>query len=319
MSEAELEVLEMVVIEPSTVLAAYTNGEGLDDAIDQVRVVVECFEHNMSNKAGRAKTASLAHKVAKVKTKLDSMGKDLVTGWKEQSRKVDSSRKSMREALDDLKIEARRPLTEWEAEQAEIEAERVAVEEAEKLANQIESDHEVAILMNDKINRDESEAKAEEERQAKAEAEQVERDRKARESRIATEAAERATREANELAARKEAEAEAAVKAAQEAEQRAKWEHENSLKLAEQQRIKAVKDAELLAEAAAAAERLKQQQEREQAEKEQAAKAKNRKIQASVHNSMLKAFVSGGLSEDAAKLAVKLLAKNLIPNTKITY
>ena len=44
-------------------------------------------------------------KVAKVKTGLDAMGKDLTTKWKDQAKKVDGSRKSMREALDSLKVE----------------------------------------------------------------------------------------------------------------------------------------------------------------------------------------------------------------------
>jgi len=319
MSESELEVLEMVVIEPSTVLAAYTNGEGLDDAIDQVKTVVQCFEHDLSTKTGRAKTASLAHKVAKVKTKLDSMGKELVAGWKDQARKVDSSRKSMREALDELKIEARKPLTEWEMEQAEIEAERLARAEAEALANQIESDHEIAILMNDKIERDAADARAEEERQAKAAAEQAERDRKIREARIATEAAERATRKANEQAAQKEAEAAQAIKEAQEAGQRARWEHEESLKQAEAQKIQAVKDAEAKAEREAQAKEEDRLDEEARIAEEQAKREANKNHRRKINNAVLTDLVKAGLDETTGKHLIRMIIAGQIAHTSISY
>lgn len=192
---SEIQTLEMVVIEPATVLAAYTEGRDLDDAIQQVRDVVEGFEHDMTTITSRKRTASLAMKVAKVKTGLDAMGKDLTAKWKEQAKKVDNSRKSMREALDALKIEARKPLTDWEYEEAMAEAERQAVEDAEKLAAQIESDHEIGILLNEKLERDKADAKEKEERLAKINVEYEERIRQERENRIAAEAAERATRE----------------------------------------------------------------------------------------------------------------------------
>jgi uncharacterized protein YhaN len=343
MSE-DLEVLELVVIEPSTVLAAYTNGEGLDDAIDQVRGVVASFDHDMTTKTSRAKTASLAHKVAKVKTRLDAMGKELVTGWKDQCKKVDSSRKSMREAMDDLKVEARKPLDEWESKQAAIEAERVAIEEAEKLANQIESDHEIGLLMNDALDRFAAEIKAEADRLAKEAADREEQLRKDREANIAQEAAERATREANEQAAqaanqaaRKEAEAAQAVKAAQQAEQRAKWEQEEALKQAEAQRVQAVKDAEAATERAEheKAEAIKaaeQKAEREAKAKddariaeeqrlidEQEARAANKAHCGKINRAVLADMMKAGIDEDTAKNLIGLIAKGQIAHTSIKY
>ncbi len=71
-------------------------------------------------------------------------------------KQIDESRRIVRERLDALKDEVRRPLTEWEAEQ-----ERIRVEEAwnamheealvmnkmfdDQRAAQIEADHEMAL------------------------------------------------------------------------------------------------------------------------------------------------------------------------------
>lgn len=308
MSESELEVLELVVIEPSTILQAYTNGEGLDDAIDQVRGVVASFEHDMSTKESRKRTASLAYKVSKVKTKLDAMGKDLTDDWKKRSALVDSSRKAMREALDSLKLEARKPLDEWEAQQAAIEAKRIAIEEAEKLANQIESDHEIGLLMNDKIDRDKAEAEALRIR------EQQERDAK-----IAAEAAERATREAEEKASRKEAEQAAAILAAKEAEQRAKLEHEKALRQAEEQRVQAIKDAEEKAEREARAKEDARIAEEQRLIAEQEAREANREHCGRINREVLACMVKAGIEEVAAKHLIGLIARGLIDHISIKY
>jgi chromosome condensin MukBEF complex kleisin-like MukF subunit len=56
----------------------------------------------------------MAHKVARSKTYIDNAGKDLVTELKALPKQIDESRRIVRERLDALKDEVRRPLTEWE-------------------------------------------------------------------------------------------------------------------------------------------------------------------------------------------------------------
>ena len=102
---------ELVVVESKSVLAAFSSSNGLSEVIDSAVMEVKSFEHDMTTKAGRDKTRSLARRVASLKTTLDSMGKDLTTGWKAQAKAVDANRKQMRDALDELKVEARKPLT----------------------------------------------------------------------------------------------------------------------------------------------------------------------------------------------------------------
>ena len=69
-----------------------------------------------TDKARKA-IASQAYRVAQTKTYLDNLGKDEVARLKELPRQIDAARKVLRDELDALRDELRRPLTDWEAEQ----------------------------------------------------------------------------------------------------------------------------------------------------------------------------------------------------------
>ena len=105
---------ELIEIEQESALVAFAKPNGLDPFIDAVRKIVNEFEHDLSTGAGRKKTASLAAKVSSFKVSMDDMGKSLTEDWKNKSKVVDQARKKMRDELDALRDEARRPLTEWE-------------------------------------------------------------------------------------------------------------------------------------------------------------------------------------------------------------
>lgn len=72
---------------------------------------------------GRKEIASIASKVAKSKTYIDGLGKDLVSDIKETAKKIDNRRKFIRDSLDSLKETVRAPLTEFE----NIEKRRIAL------------------------------------------------------------------------------------------------------------------------------------------------------------------------------------------------
>ncbi len=170
----------------------FTSENGLESEVEKVRAFVESFEHDLSTAAGRKKTISLARKVATMKTALDSLGKDLVSDMKSKCKVVDNSRKAMRETMDQIRDMARMPVTEWEEEQERIEAERKAKEEAEKLAAQKELDHEIALLMNEKFDRDAEETARIEEQQRKEQEELKAKQAKEREEQNAKKAEEQA-------------------------------------------------------------------------------------------------------------------------------
>jgi colicin import membrane protein len=109
-------------------------GAKLDDLLLQIRTEVATIVPDVLTAGGRKEIASLAYKVARSKTTIDDAGKTLVAEWKAKSAQVDASRKKARDYLDTLKDEVRKPLDDWEAEQARIEQEAAARLEAERVA-----------------------------------------------------------------------------------------------------------------------------------------------------------------------------------------
>lgn len=102
-------------------LLVLTDQEQFDRFYDEVAAEVRAHEPDLSTLAGRKAIASLAYKVARTKTAIDDAGKLLTEEKRAEIKKVDEARKRIREKLDELKDEARKPLTEWEtAEEARV-------------------------------------------------------------------------------------------------------------------------------------------------------------------------------------------------------
>lgn len=232
------EVTDLVVIEKQNAMAVFTTKEQLDPILEAIEKEARSLVPDLSTKKGRDAIASMAHKVARSKTYIDNAGKDLVAELKALPKQIDESRRIVRERLDALKDEVRRPLTEWEAEQERIAAEKAAEEERlrieaeekaalEALKKQVETDHEMALLMNDAFDRD-----------ARAKAEEAERQRIAHEEELKRQAAEQAKREAEEKAERERAEA-----ARREAELKLKAEQAERDRIAAEQKAEADKKA----------------------------------------------------------------------------
>lgn len=112
--EAEKDLIE---VKKETALAAFETGEGLDELIEMARKTVADFEHDMSTASGRKRSASLAYKVSRFKVRLDNLRKGLVSDKKELIKKVDQNGKYLRDSLDEVRDNARRPLDKWEAEE----------------------------------------------------------------------------------------------------------------------------------------------------------------------------------------------------------
>lgn len=328
---------ELVAIEPKNALAFFTEKDQLEEIIKQVEMEVMTFDHDLSNKARRNKTASLARKVASTKTYLDGLGKELVADWKNKAKVVDANRKMMRDRLDELRDLARKPLTEWEEEQARIEAEEAAKAEAERIAAEIEHAHEIAIYMNNEFDREAAERKAEEERQ-RIEAERIaEQQRKEREEQIRKEAQEEAERKAKEEAERWErekAEAEArAIQAEKDriaAEEKAKHDAEEAEKRRiewekEQERLRieaearAKRDAEEAAERARQEEIKRQQEEKARLEAEAKAREENKRHIGKIRKEAKESLMALGLDEEQAKQIVLAIHNKQIKNVSINY
>ncbi|WP_410736135.1 coiled-coil domain-containing protein [Citrobacter freundii] len=321
------EVTDLVVIEKSSAMAVFTNNEQLDPIIEKIEKEARSLVPDVSTKKGRDAIASMAHKVARSKTYIDNAGKDLVAELKALPKQIDESRRVVRERLDALKDEVRRPLTEWEAEQERIKAEEVARIKAEEDRKKFESDHEIALLMNDKHDREVAEKKAEAERQRIAHEEELKR-----------QAAEQAKREAEEKAAAELAAAkkreEDAIAAKAQAELLAKQAQER----AEQEAKDAAAKAEADKQAAIEAEQRKAHEEadrikREAEAKEAARLAEEKRIadekakreadvkhRKAVGTEIVNALTANtSISRDQAIEVLKALMDGLVPRTQINY
>ncbi|CAM7383918.1 Cell envelope biogenesis protein TolA [Citrobacter cronae] len=321
------EVTDLVVIEKSSAMAVFTNNEQLDPIIEKIEKEARSLVPDVSTKKGRDAIASMAHKVARSKTYIDNAGKDLVAELKALPKQIDESRRIVRERLDALKDEVRKPLTDWEAEQDRLKAEEAARIKAEEDRKQFEADHEMALLMNDAFDREVAEKKAEAERQRIAHEEELKR-----------QAAEQAKREAEEKAARERAEAarreaELKLKAEQaerdriEAEQRAqreaeearqRAEREKEAAIAEEQR-KAQEEAERIKRAAEAKEAARLAEEKRIADEtaKREADVKHRKaVGTEIVNALL---ANTSLTREQAIEVLTALKDGLVPRAKIHY
>ena len=350
---------QLAIVPPKeTALQVFQAANGLDPYLQQIRAEIDGFTPDVSTKKGRDAIASIAHKVARSKTALDNVGKELVADLKEIPKKIDAERKRMRDLLDAWKDEVRAPLNEWE----QAEADRVAkhedritmmcelASEAGEYDTQYLTDR-IAQLEAIEVGADWEEFEAEAHRVKAAtlttlqlaltkrqayEAEQAElerlraeaaqREQADREARIAREAAEQAQREAEQraqaerdAAAKREADAKAA---AEQRELQLKLEAEQSARReleAQQRAEQAERDAEAKAQAAAAAERQRQADEQARIEREAKAREADKAHKASINRAALEAFIAGGMPEACAKQAVTLIAKRQIPNVQINY
>lgn len=320
------EIMDLVVIEKKNAMAVFTNNDQLDPLIEAIEKEARSLVPDVTTKKGRDAIASMAHKVARSKTYIDNAGKDLVAELKALPKQIDESRRVARERLDALKDEVRRPLTEWEAEQARIAAEKAAEEERmrieaeqkaalEALRKQVEVDHEMALLMNDAFDREQAEKKAEAERQRIAREEEIKR---LAEEKAKREAAEQAQREIDAAAAR-EREAilakERAEREQREAVERAEREKQAAV---EAERRKAQEEADRIRREAEQREQSRLAEEKRKAEEEsrRAADVEHRR---GINTAAVQALINQGIPHEWAKACIIAVALGKVPATTIKY
>lgn len=353
------DTLEIITLPPAeTAMAVYTAAQGLDPYLTKIKEELDAFVPDVSTKKGRDAIASIAYKVAKGKTALDNIGKDLVANLKDVPKKIDAERKRMRDLLDQWKDEVRAPLTAWEEAEAAREAGYKAGIEWFQLRAKEHRDLDStelrttiaeveARIVDESWQEFEAEAhraktkavealtaalaarekyEAEQAELAKLRAEAAHREQKDREERIAREAVEQAQRAAD---AKAQAERDAATKRQADAEaafERRELELKLQAERAEREKVEAQqREAQSKADAERkAAEAVAQEQSRVAAQaaadaKEVAIRARDKAHKAAINGSALQAFVSGGMTEECAKLAVTLIAKKAIPAVSISY
>lgn len=241
---------ELAAVPPKeTALQVFQAPNGLEPYLQKIRDEIDAFVPDVSTRKGREAIASIAYKVARSKTALDNVGKELVAELKDIPKKIDAERKRMRDTLDAWQEEVRRPLNDWQAaEDARVDRHQARIQQLRDLVDvetlfaegiRFKIENAEGVVIDEGFEEFEAEAhqvkaktleslRASLAKQVKYEAEQAElerlraetaaREQKEREERIAREAAEKARLEADqkaqaerEAAQRRELEAKAAA------------------------------------------------------------------------------------------------------------
>ncbi|PLF82092.1 coiled-coil domain-containing protein [Klebsiella quasipneumoniae] len=321
------EIMDLVVIEKKNAMAVFTNNDQLDPLIEAIEKEARSLVPDVTTKKGRDAIASMAHKVARSKTYIDNAGKDLVAELKALPKQIDESRRVVRERLDALKDEVRRPLTEWEAEQERIKAEEamnalhaeaLAMNEEfdRQLAARIESDHEMALLMNDAFDREQADKAAEAERQRIAHEEEIKRLAAAAAAREVEQRAQREREEAAHREAVLKAQAEQAERDRIAAEQKAEADKQAAI---EAERRKAQEEADRIRREAEQREQDRLAEEKRKAD-EQARREADVKHRKAVGTEIVKALLANtSLTRDQAIEVLTAVKDGRIPHTGISY
>jgi colicin import membrane protein len=317
---------------------------GIQPILDAIKKEVSDELPDTSTAKGRDAIRSNASKVSKSKTLLDGMGKALADDLNAKLKPINDERKLARDTLDALRDKTREPLTQYEADEQAKEVAKAEQAEAERLAIVKESDWELALLKDEKFDRDLADLKA------KAEAERVELEAKelkeleARNEQIAKDAAEaeraksaqalidaeyekqKAERQvlqqqedAKNLALKFERDAEAERVRLDKAE---KYAAQRLIDLEEanrQQRIADAKKAEedKLKAVAVESARVVLIARQEKAEIDQ--RAANKEHCRKLNLEAVECLRHGGLSNENATLAVRLIAAKRVTNIVINY
>lgn len=278
---------ELIIAETVNAVEVFQPG-GAERIIDEIKSKVNSVILDVSTPSGREQIRSLAAKIARSKTALDGMGKELKAEWKARCDAIDGERRKIWDELEALQHQVRQPLTDFENKEKErVSAHEAALEKLASFKNFVHGDEtgrptpadrleqiiaisaefygtrnweEFAERANNQQAANDAALKQALDARRKYDAEQAELERlrreeearkqKEREDAIAKEAAEKAKRDAEEKAAKEAAERDAAAKAEQARIQREKDEADARAKKAEDDRIAAEAKAKADAEAA---------------------------------------------------------------------
>lgn len=225
------------LVEDVTAVAIYKDGKARE-ILDSIKTQALAIAADATTVKGRKELRSVAYAVARCKTTLDTMGKDMVADLKKKASEVDRVRRMIREECESTQAEVLRPVTEWEAREQAVKDHIHAINglsqilitesaddikrklerlgalratEIDPMGREEEIQKEIALTektlsdtLEQKIHYEQEQAelkrlREEKEKRDREDAQRkAEEERKAREKQIADEAAARATAEAEE-------------------------------------------------------------------------------------------------------------------------
>ena len=348
--QAKTESTSLVVIQPTDVRAFFVENKNLDSILAEIETLATNFEPDVSTAKGRKLIGSQAYSVARTKTFIDGLGKELVDAEKEIPKRIDATRKRVRDFCDELQARVRQPLTDYEnAEKARVAAldqRLAAIQELGAKATTESPSAEIqlwiaeldAIAIDDTWDEYQDRAAVAKEaakvkltsalqnrltweaQQAEIErlkAEQVKRDQEERERQIA----EQARHEAEQKAMREKLESEQREQAAKDAQVKAEREAiEAKERLAREQQESAERER-LAAERAAEQERQRIAQEEANLKAEEERRAADIEHRRTINRAVIAAIMAADTTITAvqAEAVMKAIVLHKIPNTSIQY
>ncbi|WP_324037902.1 coiled-coil domain-containing protein [Aeromonas caviae] len=358
-TKADSPQAQLVVIEPTTAVALFTEGQGVAELLADIRQKATSLVPDITTAKGRKEIASIAHAVARTKTYLDGLGKEQTDKFKEIPKRIDANRKQIRDTLDALKDEVRAPLTQYEAaEEARVAALQsrlarlnelgssasieIAAADLQVMLNEVEQNalddtwqellpqatvaKELAAkrlgeALAARLKYEAEQAELEQLRQKQAEQDRIDRERL-----IAEQAAEQARREEEnrqrlerEAAQHREQEAQRQAQVAQQAAEQARRDSEAAELARQQAEANAARQAEEAAARAAEEERQRIADEQRQKAAEDAARAADMEHRRTIDNAILMDLMGLGIDEGKAINLIKHIASNKIDHLTINY
>lgn len=327
--------------------AVLTDPKAYSDLYASILAEVETMVPDTASDKGRKEIKSLAYKVTRTKTAIDDAGKKLNEEARAQINAVDAQRRKIREELDALAAQARKPLTDWEEEEERrVEHFRSLLNSINDLGRGLIGGKQQpypdlfsaieAIVIDRSWGEFETEGRiahtaaterlqASHELHRRAEADRIELER------LRAIQAERDRRDAEEAAVRKAEQdrvaaekAEADRKVAEEAAAKRREEEAAERARSEEKRRAeaAIADAERRAresEERAERERADAAAEQKRLAEEQAAREADREHRSKVMTSVKEALMAQGAAEGTARKIVLAIMAGEIPNTILRF
>ena len=111
----------VTVTHKENLLSFFKDGAKLDGLYNVVETKARALVADVTTKEGVSQIKSTTRQIASIKKRVDDLGKDIVAELKDLPKQIDANRKKWREDMETLQEEIRKPVTEIENRQAEIE------------------------------------------------------------------------------------------------------------------------------------------------------------------------------------------------------
>lgn len=116
-----LDDYSVIVVDQERLQAFFADGKKLDEVYGHIEKMAKGLVADVATKEGVSQIKSCARQIASAKTKIDNLGKQVVAELKKLPGVIDENRRNFREKMESLQAEIRRPVTEIEEREDEID------------------------------------------------------------------------------------------------------------------------------------------------------------------------------------------------------